>query len=179
MAMPVTLRRFTLDELDAFRADGNRYELVGGLLLVTPLPGPAHQTVVSRLMGILLSVFQDDPWTAVWSPGAIRIPPELQLEPDILVGRMPRVLERWEDVVEHWLAIEVSGAPSRVYDRDYTQDAYLEVGVREVWRVDLDSRSISISRQGEELRELRGEVSWRSPTGRELRVGVEALFRGR
>jgi len=178
MAMPVTLRRFTLDELDAFPADGNRYELVGGLLLVTPGPGPSHQTVAGRLAGLLFSFVQDDPGIMVWSPGTIRIPPDLQLEPDILVGRMPPVLERWEEVVEHWLAIEVSGTSSRVYDRDYKQDAYLEVGVREVWRVDLDTRIVSVARQGEEPVEFRGAVSWRSPTGRVLSVEIEALFRG-
>ena len=35
MAMPGLARRYTVDEVLAFPADGNRYELVDGELLVT------------------------------------------------------------------------------------------------------------------------------------------------
>jgi len=38
MGMPDTARRYTVDEVLALPADGNRYELVHGELLVTPAP---------------------------------------------------------------------------------------------------------------------------------------------
>jgi hypothetical protein len=38
MGMPDTVRRYTVDQVLAFPADGNRYELVAGELLVTPAP---------------------------------------------------------------------------------------------------------------------------------------------
>jgi len=39
MVMPTTTRRYAVEEVLAFPADGNRYELVHGELLVTPAPG--------------------------------------------------------------------------------------------------------------------------------------------
>lgn len=35
----MSLRRFTTDEIDEFPADGNRYELLDGVVFVTPAPG--------------------------------------------------------------------------------------------------------------------------------------------
>jgi len=43
MGMPQAARRYTVEEVLAFRADGNRYELVHGELLVTPAPQLRHQ----------------------------------------------------------------------------------------------------------------------------------------
>ena len=42
MVMAVSLRRYTVTELDAFPPDGNRYELLDGVLFVTPAPGPMY-----------------------------------------------------------------------------------------------------------------------------------------
>ncbi len=49
MVMPSTARRYTVEEVLAFPADGNRYELVHGELLVTPAPNLRHQRVVTVL----------------------------------------------------------------------------------------------------------------------------------
>ena len=42
MAMAITVPRYTIDDLDRFPDDGNRYEIVDGVLLVTPAPGTPH-----------------------------------------------------------------------------------------------------------------------------------------
>jgi len=46
--MPVTPRAgdWTVDDLDRRPEDGLRYELVDGVLLVTPAPEPVHQFAV-------------------------------------------------------------------------------------------------------------------------------------
>ena len=49
MGMAIAIPRFTVDDLETFPDDGNRYELLDGVLLVTPAPGNAHQVVASRL----------------------------------------------------------------------------------------------------------------------------------
>jgi Uma2 family endonuclease len=179
MAMPVTLRRFTVDELDAFPDDGNRYELLDGVLFVTPSPGLPHQMVATNLAAILRVFLLDEAGVFVAAPGVIQIRPNLRMEPDVLVGRLPLSGARWEDVPEHWLAVEVSGPASRVLDRDYKRDSYLQVGVLEVWRVDLATETIVVSKAGVENDRPHGiELTWRSPaSGRELRVDIPALFR--
>jgi Uma2 family endonuclease len=176
--MPGTLRRFTVDDVDALPDDGNRYEVLHGVLLVTPAPGVPHQTVAMRLAAKLSAFLDPEPGVQVWAPGVVAIRPDIQLEPDILVGRMPTTMS-WETVRDRWLAVEVSGRGSRVYDREYKRDGYLEVGVEEVWLVDLESRQVLVSRAGA-ARDVPHdrEVVWRSPAGRELRVEIPAFFRG-
>jgi Uma2 family endonuclease len=176
--MPAALRRFTVDEVEAFPHDGNRYEVLHGVLLVTPQAGLPHQRVAARLATALGSFVQAEPEVELWSPGVVRVRPSIHLEPDILIGRSPEVLE-WEAVREHWLAVEVSGVGSRVHDREYKRDAYLDLGVKEVWLVDLDLQQIFVSRPGGP-KDLPHDaaLTWRSPGGRELRLDIPALFRG-
>lgn len=177
MAMPA-LRQFTVEELEAFPADGNRYELLYGVLLVTPQAGLPHQIVATRLAAQLTALLADEPGIQVCAPGAVEIRPSIHLEPDILIGNLPIEL-RWDAVRDHWLAVEVSGAGSRVYDRDYKRDGYLGVGVKEVWIVDLDLEVVLVSRPGRET-DLPHDrtVTWRTPGGREAEIDVGALFRG-
>ena len=48
MVMPLPMPRLTIDMLDDFPEDGTRYELLEGMLLVTPAPSFAHQVVATR-----------------------------------------------------------------------------------------------------------------------------------
>ena len=91
MAMPVTARRFTVDEILAWPDDGNRYELVDGVLLVTPAPVPVHQVIAQRL-AVALTV-RTQRWSGVYvaSPGEILIRPDLRMQPDILLFRAPSI----------------------------------------------------------------------------------------
>lgn len=179
MAMPITVRRFTVDELDWLPDDGNRYELLDGLLLVTPGPGMPHQTVATRLATLLGSFLAEEPTACVWAPGSIILRPHVRLEPDVLVGVVAPGSTRWEDVSGHWLAVEVSGPGSLVYDREYKRDGYLDLGVREVWRIDLVEQLVFVSRPGEQKDQpVEGSLTWRSPgSGREVVIELGALFR--
>ncbi|MDH4130396.1 MAG: Uma2 family endonuclease, partial [Gemmatimonadota bacterium] len=47
--MPLTVPRYTIEDLARFPDDGQRYELVEGMLIVTPAPGNVHEVVVHRL----------------------------------------------------------------------------------------------------------------------------------
>ena len=49
MAMPAAHAEWTVDMLDALPDDGNRYELIDGVLFVTPAPSDVHQLVVGAL----------------------------------------------------------------------------------------------------------------------------------
>ncbi|MDB4889971.1 MAG: hypothetical protein JWL61_1826 [Gemmatimonadetes bacterium] len=44
--MAVSIPLYTVDDLDHFPDDGNRYELLDGVLLVTPLASQLHQVIV-------------------------------------------------------------------------------------------------------------------------------------
>lgn len=181
MAMPIPLPTYTVDMVRAFPDDGQRYELVEGMLLVTPSPASDHQVVIARLLTTLSNYLGPNGPAYVVSPGEIEIAPSLHLEPDVLV--FPSTFApgtKWTEMRDWWLAVEVLSPSSKYYDRDYKLEAYLRVGVQQVWMLDLDRRSVEVSivdgRRGvAEYRQLR----WHPAAMREpLEISLEDAFRG-
>ncbi|MEO8031987.1 MAG: Uma2 family endonuclease [Gemmatimonadota bacterium] len=119
--------------------------------------------------------------TNVVGPGVVEHAPETHLEPDLLVfpSPIPTSLE-WTDLSGHWLAVEVLSRGSRRYDQDLKRNAYLALGVREVWLVDWQNREI--------LRSIAGGVTdgpfqeklrWRpAKMGAPLVIDLEEVFEG-
>ncbi|MEO5817298.1 MAG: Uma2 family endonuclease [Gemmatimonadaceae bacterium] len=178
--MPATIPRYTVDDLEHFPRDGNRYELVDGILLVTPPPGVGHEVVISRLAAILMPAAQVPGHAYVFTHGAVRLPPGAQLEPDLLVvpSSSASAVE-WQDMQDHWLVVEVLSRSSRISDRDFKRDEYLRLGAREVWLVDRYDNSIDVSRARGESDTVRDELLWRAPTlDLDVRVDLAELFAG-
>jgi putative restriction endonuclease len=46
-------RPFTVDDLEAMPDDGRRYELIDGMLIVSPAPVLRHQKIVTKLAALL------------------------------------------------------------------------------------------------------------------------------
>ncbi len=92
------------------------------------------------------------------------------LEPDILAypPHWP-IRSRW---------VEVFSPSSRIYDRDYKRGAYLQLGVREVWLVDVDDESVDVSRQNGGIEVVRTEIEWAVPDGEAaISIDVRDIFR--
>ena len=106
--------------------------------------------------------------------------PSGQIRPDILVAaaRYP-VRERWKDVRDYWLAVEVFSTSSRIYDRDFKRDNYHRLGVPEVWLVDRESRSVEISRAPGVSEVVSDVITWRpEAVDVEIRIDLAAIFLG-
>ena len=73
MAMPLVVPRYTLRDLDSFPDDGSRYELLDGVLLVTPAPVPLHQLVIYRLGKALTEYVSPGDLARVFTPGAVEV----------------------------------------------------------------------------------------------------------
>jgi hypothetical protein len=54
-AWPTRGQPFTVAELDRMPDDGRRYELLDGVLVVSPRPVPVHQIVAMRMSHLLES----------------------------------------------------------------------------------------------------------------------------
>jgi Uma2 family endonuclease len=147
MGMALTVPQYTVADLDSLPDDGNRYEVLAGTLLVTPSPGSAHQGVAARLSALFASHILARR-LGLFSPGVVTLPPLTQLEPDLLIVP-PRFAPGtpWPEIAEHWLAVEIVSRSSRVYDREFKRDAYLALGVREVWLVDPRAKAIEVFRE--------------------------------
>jgi|ERR1051326_3187213 Uma2 family endonuclease len=180
MAMAVSVPRYTIPDLDRFPNDGSRYELLDGVLLVTPAPSNAHQVIVNRLQFRLTQVVMAHGDAQVVGPGAITVPPRTQLQPDILIypARYP-INSKWEEIDEHWLAVEVLSRSSRVYDREIKRHAYIALGVQQVWLVDRWHRTVEVTGSDGQEHIVRDLLRWRVPTlPLEVELSLAEIFAG-
>jgi Uma2 family endonuclease len=179
MAMPLAVPRYTVEDLESFPDDGNRYELLDGILLVSPAPLPPHELVVQRLTYELTLYLGKQ--ARVFTHGAVQLLPRTSLEPDLLVLPAHEPVRRtWARISGWWLAIEVSGKGSRIYDRDFKHAAYLRLGVREAWRADLAERCVYVIRSPDEpVQRCEDWLVWHPPEfAQPFRVEIGALFQG-
>jgi Uma2 family endonuclease len=178
MGMAISVPLYTVDDLENFPDDGNRYELLDGLLLVTPQAAAAHQIVASRIQMRLAVALQEPGLAHVVGPGAVVRKPRTQLQPDILVypARFSPNTD-WSKVTEHWLAVEVLSRSSRIYDREFKRDAYFALGVQQVWLVDLRRQSVEVCTGKDQSRVVRDRIRWKIAAAQVV-IDLHEVFAG-
>ncbi|HJP84900.1 MAG TPA: Uma2 family endonuclease [Gemmatimonadaceae bacterium] len=178
MAMAISFPLYTVDDLQHFPDDGNRYELLDGVLLVTPQAAAVHQVVASRLQWELATALHKPGLAHVVGPGAVVRMPRTQLQPDILVypARFSPKTD-WRKITEHWLAVEILSRSSRVYDREFKRDAYFALGVQQVWLVDWRDQSIEVCTGKGKGRVVRERIRWRA-AGTAVTIALDEIFDG-
>ena len=132
--MPRTGEEWTVDDLDRLPDDGLQYELLDGLLLVTPAPVPIHQRAIGNLYLLL---------RAACPPGHEVFLAPLDWRPDLRTSLQPDLLVvRNEDVgpanvtAPLVLAVEVLSPSTRRKDLVLKRSKYEECGVSHYWIVD-------------------------------------------
>jgi Uma2 family endonuclease len=166
MAMAITVPHYTVDDLANFPDDGNRYELLDGVLLVTPGASLGHQVIASRIQARLSNTVQTPGLAYVVGPGVVVRLPNTQLQPDILVFPATYKADTdWRKITENWLAVEVLSRSSRIYDREFKKDAYFALGVKQVWLVDRWTKSVEVGRSAGSRSMVRDTIRWRAPKG--------------
>jgi len=180
MGMAISIPRYTVDDLERFPDDGNRYELLDGYLIVTPAPSTAHQIVASRIQAVLFDALARPGFAHVVGPGAVERRPRTQLQPDILVFPTRFApTTHWRKINEHWLAVEVLSPSSRVYDREMKRDAYFALGVQQVWIVDPLEYTVEVWKARGIGRTMRSRVVWNVASAkRRVQVELAEIFAG-
>ena len=98
--------------------------------------------------------------------------------------RHPRVLGArlakadWSAIVGYWLGIEVLSPSSHVYDREFKRDAYLALGVEQVWLVDCVERCVDICKTQGRSKRVRDSIRWRPPEGESVVITLSDVFAG-
>lgn len=132
--MPRTGEEWTVDDLDRLPDDGLQYELLDGLLLVTPAPVLAHQRAVGNLY-LLLRAACPAGFEVFLSPVDWRPDRRTSLQPDLLVVRHEDVGVR-NLTAPLVLAVEVLSPSTRRKDQVLKRSKYAEAGVGGYWIVD-------------------------------------------
>lgn len=138
-------RPFDLEDLLAAPDDGNRYEVLDGALVVTPPPGPAHQTVVGELFVVLREAARPSKLRVFMAPLAWRIGPGQVPEPDLMVVSPEAVGGR---AIEKAPVIVVEVLSPTGKDRDLfdKRRIYGQAGAQWYWLVEPADASLTVLR---------------------------------
>jgi Uma2 family endonuclease len=148
MAMPASHDVWTVDMLDALPDDGQRYELIDGVLYVTPAPGLPHQLIAGHLYHLLkLYLGGSAVGRPVISPSDVRRRDRTRnhVEPDVFVvrlvdGKLPPYPFAMSDLL---LAVEVPSPSDPLYDYQTKRELYVANGVPEYWVLNGELRNLS------------------------------------
>ena len=128
---------FTVDDIFEMPDDANRYEVLGGSLLVVPAPSPKHQYVADELRAIFRSAVPAHVFAV--TAAAVRLPGGDGPVPDIVVAsRHPASLQRGFDAIDVHTVVEVVSPSNAMVDRAYKRELYAEAGIPCYWRVEIE-----------------------------------------
>ena len=132
---------WTVADLALLPEDGLQYQLVDGVLLVSPAPSVKHADCQKRLFRLLDALVPDD--RLYWAPFDYQPTDRRSFQPDLLV------IDRDEQrdgaaTLPLTLAVEVLSPSSRNIDLVLKRELYAQAGVQHYWVADPDARTVSI-----------------------------------
>jgi len=138
---------WTYEAYAALTADGECYEIVQGVLVMSPSPEDIHQDVNGEIYAYLREQIKLKHLGRVFmAPFDVVLSPEDVFQPAVLV-----VLNEHLDRVQRKgvmgapdLVVEVISPRSKLYDRVNKHMAYEQAGIPEYWLVDPHKQSIEL-----------------------------------
>jgi Uma2 family endonuclease len=127
---------WTRAERDALPDDGRRYELLDGVLVVTPAPSLRHQGTITRLLMTLVGACPED-LRVLPAPTDVVLGDDTVVEPDVLVVRAADMASTALEALP-LLAVEVLSPGNRGYDLVDKWERYQRAGIPSYWVIDPD-----------------------------------------
>jgi Uma2 family endonuclease len=138
---------WTYEAYAALTADGECYEIVQGVLVMSPSPEDIHQDVVGEIFAYLREQIKLKHLGRVFmAPFDVVLSPHDVFQPDVLVV----LNEHLERVITQCvmgapdLVVEVISPRSKLYDRVNKHMAYEQAGIPEYWLVHPHKQSIEL-----------------------------------
>lgn len=128
--------------------DGLRYELVEGEMRMVPSPSTLHQEVSKRLGRLLLERLEDQGIGRVYNaPLDVVLSEHNVVQPDLLFISKDRLGMIGKANVQGPpdLVVEILSESTEQWDRVTKRRAYARFGVRELWIVDLQAKTIEVA----------------------------------
>jgi Uma2 family endonuclease len=131
---PAGSEPFTVRDLEGMPEDGRRYELIDGTLIVSPAPGRRHRKIGTRLCAMLEAACPPE-FDAMAAPFAVHSGDQIELQPDVLVGREEDFTEK-DLPAAPVLAVEVLSPSTALNDWNTQKALYERLGVASYWVID-------------------------------------------
>ena len=142
MAIGVNGRPYTVEDLEGMPDDGRRYELIDGMLLVSPAPGFRHQKISMKLGSRLDAACPED-LHVLAAPFAVRQSKNTELQPDLLVCRDSDLTDKLLPVAP-LLAIEILSPSTALNDLNTKKAVYERLGVPTYWVIDPEVPTLTV-----------------------------------
>ncbi len=128
--------------------DGWTYEIIDGVLHMTPPPAIAHQDASGYLFARMrLHAEENDLGKVLPAPCGVRLPNQpVPVEPDILFIKKERLAIVGKQYVEGApdLVVEIISPSNAHHDRDTKFKLYEMAGVPEYWLVDYQAQTVEV-----------------------------------
>jgi Uma2 family endonuclease len=138
---PIEPGAFTTADLELTPDDGMRYELVDGVLMVTPSSLAIHQRALQALFLHMVPACPEH-LEVFFGPLEFRPNSRLALVPDLLVVPCKDAGTRWID--ELLLAVEVLAPATRTVDEVLKRKLYEQAGVASYWMFDPKEAKLTV-----------------------------------
>jgi Uma2 family endonuclease len=138
---------WTYSHYAALPDDGNRYEIIDGVLYMAPSPDAAHQHI-TLWISIHLALYVEETnqsGNVFTAPLDVKLFQDTVVQPDVLVI----LNEHKERISKHVigapdLVVEVLSSRTERYDRQQKQHIYACAGVAEYWIVDPTKKDVEV-----------------------------------
>lgn len=154
-------RALTIEDLEAMPDDGNRYELIDGVLVVSAHPMPRHQRMALLLWRVLEDAVPADLW--VVGPVDVELDPRTMVGPDLVVAPRSSFNEKRLPVAP-LLAVEVLSPSTRLTDLNVKFARFERAGIPSYWVLDpAEARLVAwelVEGKYVEVADVVGDQSW-------------------
>jgi Uma2 family endonuclease len=138
--------QWTYADWEELPDDGNRYEVIDGVLYMTTAPSSFHQWIVNRLVRYI-AIPAEDQGLGFGFPGPIGVimPGCDPVQPDFVVVLASRtsIFREGRIMGAPDLIVEILSRGTKAYDQEVKLDAYARAGVPEYAIIDPSARTLS------------------------------------
>lgn len=139
--------RMSADDYLTLGENAERYELIDGVVCMSPSPSYRHQKIITEVAGQIRNHLMNNPVGEVAVEADVRFSDKLVYRPDVIfltaakAVRCPMQVTEVPDVV-----VEVVSPDSRRLDRQTKKDDYERFGVGEYWIIDPERQAFTFHR---------------------------------
>lgn len=161
----------TLEEFEAMpKEDGINYELIDGLIMMSPRPNKRHSEIASRLAVKLMGYFPDESCFTYFET-------EVRHDNSVLIPDLSLFCKENKDLP--LLVIEILSPNTRSRDLIQKPYHYQKIGIQEYWVIDPEKEIImvfNLANESEIITYLRGQ-NIQSIVKPEIKLSVDDVFK--